>query len=96
MSTFRIVPRVVERKVDRLVISRVNVILFNQAQVFVDMYGGDQILQQSTVMLTGEEYSQWASDDKYIIQLVAEKLGFALDVTTDAPSALDQGTAQTQ
>lgn len=94
MSTFSIVPRVVERKVDRLVISRVQVVLFNQAHVFVEMYGGDQLLQQTNVILTGDEYSQWASDDKYIVQLVSEKLGFTLAESKEADTPIEEAPVE--
>lgn len=105
MSSFKIVPKPIERQCDRVVLSNVHVKLFKEAYVYVDMYAGQQLLQQTAVVLTEDEYKLWADDDKYILEVVMGKLGFALEPVTQeasmeeptaAPTALDQGTSQTQ
>lgn len=79
MSSFKIVPKPIERQCDRVVLSNVHVKLFKEAYVYVDMYSGQQLLQQTAVVLTEDEYKLWADDDKYILEVVMSKLGFALE-----------------
>lgn len=47
--------------------------------MYVDMFSGQQLLQQTAVVLTEDEYKLWADDDKYILEVVMSKLGFALE-----------------
>lgn len=85
MSSFKIVPKPIERQCDRVVLSNVHVKLFKEAYVYVDMFSGEQLLQQTAVVLSEDEYKAWAADDKYILELVMGKLGFALELTDDTP-----------
>lgn len=90
MSSFRIVPKPIERQCDRVVLSNVHVKLFKEAYVYVDMYSGQQLLQQTAVVLNEDEYKAWAADDTYILEVVMSKLGFALEPnveSTDTPIA---------
>ena len=49
--------------------SNVNVVLFDK---------NEQFIQNTNVSLTKEEYDNWGTDDKYIVDLVATKLGFTI------------------
>ena len=56
-----------------------NITLFTNASFIVlllDSYGNE--LGRQTVDLSTEEYLAWESNDDYIINLIATKLGFTL------------------
>jgi hypothetical protein len=51
--------------------------MFVDATFIVDSYDNtDKIVKTDYITLTTEEYQQWNSDDSYIVNLVAEKLGY--------------------
>lgn len=53
--------------------------LFIGVHVSVSIYDSDQkIIDTRTIYLTGEDYNNWNNNDQYIINKVAEKLGFIL------------------
>lgn len=43
-----------------------------------------RIVDVLQVYITPEEYSQWAQDDDYIVDLVLTKLGYPIPVDTDS------------
>jgi hypothetical protein len=53
--------------------------MFVDATFIVDSYDNtDKIVKTDYITLTTEEYQQWNSDDSYIVNLVAEKLGYVI------------------
>jgi len=53
--------------------------LFTDATFIVDSYDNTgKITKTDYVTLTPEEYQQWNSDDKFIINIVAERLGYVI------------------
>jgi hypothetical protein len=56
-----------------------NVQLFVSANISVNLYTADpRLIQTVDLPLVGEDYENWANDDQYIIDYVAEKLGFVI------------------
>lgn len=52
--------------------------------IFVSMFDTDMnFLKQENVLLEGEDYKNWGSDDNYIINYVIEKYQFVKDNTPD-------------
>ena len=92
MQEYKIVPAPVSLQVDRLVLSNVHVKLFKEAYVYVDMFSGQKLIQQTAVVIPEEEYKQWKDDDTFILQCVTSKLGFAL--APIEPSATEPPTAE--
>ena len=60
-------------------INNINVNLFNGAQCNVCLFDtSNSFLQNINVTISTDEYSKWGSDDNYMINLIASKLGFQL------------------
>jgi hypothetical protein len=56
-----------------------NVQLFVSANISVNLYSADpRLINTVDLPLVGEDYENWANDDQYIIDYVAEKLGFVI------------------
>ncbi len=57
----------------------VNVVLFTSVTVAVTLYdeNGNGVGAR-TYVIAGDEYLAWNNDDQYLIDLVAQKLGFTL------------------
>jgi hypothetical protein len=63
------------------------VILNTSARLSVRLYDqNNTIVNVQTMELTGEDYSNWNNDDQYIINKVAEKLGFIMVTSTPNPT----------
>ena len=71
-----------------------NVVSFQIQNVFVDLFKcatmtvnifDDKMypVKNTNVTLTQEEYLQWNSDDSYIVNLVATKLGLQVEPSTE-------------
>ena len=55
-----------------------DVVLFTSVRVRVDMFDQNQNRVDCTfLIIEGEDYAQWGTDDQYIINYVCEKMGFA-------------------
>jgi hypothetical protein len=54
---------------------RLNVSASIHVKIFDD---AGELADYQTLLLSGEEYNQWASDDQYIVNFVCEQLGFVL------------------
>ena len=56
------------------------VILNTSARLSVRLYDqNNTIVNVQTLELTGEDYSNWGTDDNYIINYVVQKLGFVIN-----------------
>jgi hypothetical protein len=56
-----------------------NIQLFISANISVNLYTADpQLIKTVDLPLVGADYENWANDDQYIINYVAEKLGFVI------------------
>jgi hypothetical protein len=53
--------------------------LFNSVTVAVTLHDENRnCVGNRTFVISGDEYMSWNSDDQYLINLVAQKLGFTL------------------
>jgi hypothetical protein len=60
-------------------IASINVSLFSAARLRVALLNEEGVRFDSVnVTIEGDEYSQWADDDKFLVAKVAEKLGYTL------------------
>lgn len=57
-----------------------NLILFTSADVIVHLCNNDLVVESKLLVLTGDGYANWSkgSDDQYVINYVANSLGFTL------------------
>lgn len=56
------------------------VVLNTSARLSVRLYDqNNTIVNVQTMELTGEDYSNWGTDDNYIINYVVQKLGFVIN-----------------
>jgi hypothetical protein len=63
-----------------------NVTLFTGANIMVEIYDQNKVLIESKyINLTQDEYQSWDSDDKYIVDLVAARLGYILYIPPEPP-----------
>jgi hypothetical protein len=64
-----------------------NIQLFTSANISVNLYNADpNLIKTVNLPLVGADYANWANNDQYIIDYVAEKLGFViLPVVPDVP-----------
>ena len=51
-----------------------NIVLYTQATLFVMLYSGDKNCDSIYITLTGSDYTNWGSDDTYIITYVTNWL----------------------
>ena len=56
-----------------------DVVLNTSATLVVQLFdSNNKIIEVKNLILTGQDYDNWGADDKYIINYVANKLGFTL------------------
>lgn len=61
------------------IISEVLVNLFTNATIVVSLLNGsNDIVKTHVFVLSTQEYTDWAADDNYIINLIAAKIGATL------------------
>jgi len=62
-------------------IESIEVILFSSARIRVNLYNsnGDRF-DVTYVLMSGSDYTAWGNDDQYILQFVANTLGFTIFV----------------
>lgn len=64
-----------ETKINQFAIISVDISLFTNARIGVELYAEDgSIADRRYYLLDGIDYSQWSSDDSYIINFVKGKL----------------------
>ena len=60
-------------------IQSIDLILFNSARIRVALLDENaNLLDINFLTMEGEDYANWGSDDNYIINYVATKLGFTI------------------
>ena len=60
--------------------------LFQSVTVNAMLYGADgNFIEVKTLTLSGQDYLDWNNNDKYLINKVAEKLGFTIAPTPPVP-----------
>jgi hypothetical protein len=70
---------------DPLIVKRIHIKLIelefnNSAKFLVSFYSSNElydnnIIKTQVVIIEGEEYLGWSNDDKYIVNLICQKLG---------------------
>ena len=54
--------------------------LFNNATFAVDSFDEiGNLVSRKIITITNEEYTQWNNDDSFIVDLMAQKLGYTLE-----------------
>ena len=77
-----IVKQITSFRVDGLLMN-----LFVGVNISVSTFDNDKkLIDTRVVYLTGEDYSNWNNDDQYIINKVAEKLGFIMVTSIPNPT----------
>ena len=77
-----IVKQITSFRVDGLLMN-----LFVGVNISVSTFdNNEKLIDTRIVYLTGEDYSNWNNDDQYIINKVAEKLGFTMVTSTPNPT----------
>lgn len=66
---------ITENKINSIGIKVVDYILNEKAKINVYFYEGEKIVDVQEIIIEGEEFSNWGSDDNYIIQLVLDRFG---------------------
>lgn len=57
----------------------VNIVLNEKCDIIVSLFDSDQILQrQEILVLQGDDYINWGSDDEYLYDYVASHYGFTI------------------
>jgi hypothetical protein len=60
-------------------IQNIELVLFNSARIFVRLLDENgNMMDLKFITMEGEDYANWGSDDNYIINFVATKLGFTI------------------
>lgn len=66
--------------------------LFENASFTVDTFDASKnLLNRQVVPITNEQYLAWNNNDEYIVQLMAEILGFTIIDTTNAEATVQSG-----
>jgi hypothetical protein len=77
MSAIVPLDKVTTLTIHSFTLDRIEVDLFNSARIRVNLMDKDNNRIDCTfVTLTGEDYTNWGNSDDYIINYVANKLGF--------------------
>ena len=53
----------------------INLALFNSVNVNAVLFSGNDYIDSKTYLLEGTDYTDWGSDDEYIVNYVLTKLG---------------------
>ena len=62
-------------KITHYQISRIEVNLGTSATVYILLYGeNNEYIRHQMINLTSEEYSQWGTDDNYLLNLINNKI----------------------
>ena len=56
----------------------VNVNLFTSVSVSVQLFNNDSLVDNQFLEISGADYELWTNNDQSLINLVAQKLGFAI------------------
>jgi hypothetical protein len=64
------------KQIDNIRILIQNIDLNVSASFAVFSYFGNEIIKGDYVVISGEEYQNWQSDDGYVIDLICQKLGY--------------------
>ena len=60
-------------------IQNIDLVLFNSARIVVRLLNEDgSVIDFTNIIMDSEDYIKWGSDDQYIINFIASKLGFTL------------------
>jgi len=70
--------KVTTKVIDSFNVDSVDISLFNSAKIRVSLLNQTNVIDVSIVMLEGDDYTNWGNDDYYIINYVANKLGFTI------------------
>lgn len=66
---------VTENKINSIGIKVVDYILNEKAKISVYFNEGGKIVDVQDIIIEGEEFNNWGSDDNYIINLVLDRFG---------------------
>jgi hypothetical protein len=67
----------------------INLALFNSVNVNATLFSGNDFIDSKTYLLEGTEYTDWGSDDSYIIDYVLTQLG----LTQESGAAVQVSTS---
>jgi hypothetical protein len=61
--------------INKVLIRIMNVDLFNSITVCASLFENTTLVDNKVFKIEGEEYSNWGTDDTYIVNLILSKLG---------------------
>jgi hypothetical protein len=61
--------------INKVMIRIMNVDLFNSISVCASLFENKTLVDNKVFKIEGEEYSNWGTDDTYIVDLILTKLG---------------------
>lgn len=86
MSAIVPLDKVTTLTIHSFTLDRIEVDLFNSARIRVNLMDqNNNRIDCTFVTLEGEDYANWGNSDDYIINYVANKLGFTVQNVVSAP-----------
>ena len=80
MASSNVIPQQTTVTVASIRVGCQNINLFTDATFLVDLYDANGVrVDRRVVPITHEEYLAWNSDDQFILNLVASKLGLTIE-----------------
>ena len=80
MSNIVPVDRTVTQTITRFTLDIIELVFNTSARFRVSQYDADdKLIDATNVTIEGQEYADWGGDDNYIINLIAQKLGFIIE-----------------
>ena len=70
--------KVTTKVIDSFNIDSIEINIFNSAKIRVVLLNQTNIIDVSIVVLDKDDYANWGNDDNYIVNYVANKLGFKI------------------
>ena len=91
MSAIVPLDKVTTLTIHSFTLDRIEVDLFNSARIRVNLMDqNNNRIDCTFVTLTGEDYANWGNRDEYIINYVANKLGFTVqNVSSSTPAVVE-------
>lgn len=79
MSNITPVNKTVTKTITRFSLDIIELIFNTSARFRVSQYDVDnKLIEGINVTIEGEEYTNWRGDDTYVINLIAQKMGFTI------------------
>lgn len=81
MATIVPIDKTITQTITRFTLDIIELILNTSARFRVLQYDADdKLITASNINIEGDEYINWSNNDEYVVKLIAQKLGFTIQI----------------